>query len=78
MLALVLELADVVGQDDVQRLDAGKALLEVFAVSLDGGAERPQVHAIGADADGAAPAAGAERQDLVEAIEQAGPLLRRR
>ena len=44
-------------------------------MSLDGGAERPEVHAVGTDADGAAPAAGAERQDLVEAIEQAGPLL---
>ena len=74
LLALVLELAHVVGEDDAQRLDAGKALLEVFAMALDGGAERPEVHAVGADADGAAPAAGAERQDLVEAIEQAGPL----
>src|SRR5262249_24760936 len=42
---------------------------------LDGGAERPQVHAVGADADGPAAAAGAEGQDLVEAVEQAGPLL---
>ena len=43
-------------------------------MSLNGGGQRPEVHAIGADADGAAPAAGAERQDLVEAVEQAGPL----
>ena len=44
-------------------------------MSLHRGAERPEVHAVGADADGPAPAAGAERQDLVEAIEQPGPLL---
>ena len=43
-------------------------------MALNGGGERPEVHAVGADADGAAPAAGAERQNLVEAIEQAGPL----
>ena len=44
-------------------------------MALNGGAERPEVHAVGADADGAAAAAGAEGQDLVEAVEQAGPLL---
>ena len=44
-------------------------------MSLDRGAERPEVHAVGPDADRPAPAAGAEGQDLVEAIEQAGPLL---
>src|SRR5262249_42653738 len=57
------------------RRDAGEAFLEVLAVPLDRGAERPEVHAVGPDADGPAAAAGAERQDLIEAIEQAGPLL---
>ena len=37
-------------------------------------AQGPEVHAIGTDADRAAPASGAEREDLIEAIEQAGPL----
>ena len=39
------------------------------------GAEGPEIHAIGADADRAAPPAGAERHDLIKAIEQAGPFL---
>src|SRR5262249_18909085 len=51
------------------------ALFQILAVSLHGGDERPEVHAVGADADSAAAAAGAERQDLVETVEQAGPLL---
>ncbi len=72
--ALVLELAHVVGEDDVERVDAGEALLEVLAVALDAGAERPEVHAVRADADRSAPAAGAERQDLIEGVEQPGPL----
>src|SRR5262249_32409354 len=71
VLALVLELADVVGQHDAERLDPRETLLEVLAMSLDAGAEGPAVHAVGAYADGAAAAAGAERQDLVEAVEQA-------
>src|SRR5262249_55830966 len=58
-----------------QRLDAGKPLFQVFAMSLDGGSEGPKVHAIRSDADRAAAAARAEREDLVEAIEQARPLL---
>src|SRR6266542_5546920 len=57
-------------------VEVGKTLLEVLAMSLDGGGQGPEVHAIGTDADGPAASAGAERQDLVEAIEQAGPLLR--
>src|SRR5262245_63090111 len=44
-------------------------------MSLDRSAECPAVHAVGADADRSAPAAGAEGEDLVEAVEQAGPLL---
>ena len=73
--ALVLELAHVEGEHDVQRLHAGEALLQVFAVPLHARAERPEVHAVRADADRAAPAAGAERQDLVERVEQHRPLL---
>src|SRR5207237_6261335 len=65
----------VVSDDDAQRRDAGEAFLEVFAMSLDRSAEGPGIHAIGTDADRAAPAAGAERQNLVETIKQAGPLL---
>ena len=72
--AFVLELPDVVGEHDVKRVDAGEALLEVLAVPLDAGAERPEVHAVRADADGPAPAAGAEGHDLVERIEQHRPL----
>jgi hypothetical protein len=72
--ALVLELAYVVGQDDAERALAGEAFLEVLAVALDRGRQGPQVHAIGADADGPAASAGAEGKDLVEAVEQPGPL----
>ena len=43
-------------------------------MALNRGGQRPEVHAVGADADGPAPAAGAERQDLVKAVEQADPL----
>ena len=78
LAALVLELAHVIGENDAQRLDAGKLLLEIFAMSLNGGPQRPGVHAIGTDADRAAPPAGAEGQDLIEAIEQSRPLLRSR
>ncbi len=59
----------------MQRLDAREFLLEIFAMSLDRSAERPEIHAVGTDADGPAPAAGAEGKDLVEAIEQPRPLL---
>src|SRR5262245_49725639 len=44
-------------------------------MSLNGGAERPQLHAIRSDADGPASPAGAEGQDLTEPVEQAGPFL---
>src|SRR5262249_24345118 len=74
--ALVLEPADVVGDDDVEGFDAGETLLEVLTVALDGGAERPEIHAVGTDADGAAAATGAEGNDLVKAVQQAGPLAR--
>src|SRR5262249_24454489 len=57
-----------------QWLDAGEAFLEVLAVALDGSSEGPEVHAVRSEADGAAATAGAERQDLVEAVEQARPL----
>ena len=43
-------------------------------MALNGSGERPEVHAVGSDADGAATAAGPERQDLAETVEQAGPL----
>src|SRR4051812_8944304 len=66
----VLELADIVGQHDTERLNTGETLLEIFAVALDGSTESPEVHPVGADADGTAPAAGAERKNLVKAIEQ--------
>src|SRR5262249_32969563 len=66
---------NVVGQHHLQRLDAGEALLEVLAVALDRSAERPAVHAVGANADRPAPAAGAEGKDFKETIEQSGPLL---
>ena len=75
VLANVLEASHIIGHDDAQRLHAGKALLQVFAVSLNGGAERPQVHAVRSDTDGAAPPARAEGKNLIEAIEQSGPLL---
>src|SRR5215813_8064864 len=54
----------------------GKTLLEVLAMSLNGGGQGPEVHAVGPDADGPAASAGAERENLVEAIKQAEPLLR--
>ena len=41
---------------------------------LDAGTERPQVHAVGPDADGAAPPAGAERHHLVEGIDEHRPV----
>ena len=44
-------------------------------MSLDRGAERPAIHAVGPDADRTAAAAGAEGENLVETVEQAGPLL---
>ena len=75
LAALVLELANVVGEHDAERRHAGEAFLQILAVSLDGSGQCPQVHAVGPDAHGAAPPAGAERQDLVKAVEQAWPLL---
>src|SRR5262249_43818738 len=50
-------------------------LLQILTMPLDRSAEGPQVHAIGSDADGSAAAACAERQDLIEAVEQPGPFL---
>ena len=44
-------------------------------MSLDGSAKRPQVHAVGSDADGSAPPTRAEGEDLIETIDQPGPLL---
>src|SRR5438105_6875307 len=44
-------------------------------MSLDRGGQCPDVHAVGANTDRPTAAAGAERQDLVETVEQAGPLL---
>ena len=72
--ALVLELPHVVGQGDAQGAGLGEVLAEILAMALHAGGERPGVHAVGADADRAAPPAGAEGQDLVEAVEQPGPL----
>src|SRR5262249_1832264 len=74
LLALVLELTHVVSEDDVHRVDAREALLQILAVSLNGRAERPQVHTVRTDADGPAAAARAEGQDLAKAVEQSGPL----
>src|SRR5262249_41106018 len=74
-LALVLEAAHVVDDHDAERVGAGEFLLEVFAMSLDRRGQRPGVHAVGADTDRSTPAAGAEWQDLVEAVQQPGPLL---
>src|SRR5437762_2191194 len=44
-------------------------------MSLDGSAQRPQVHAVGPDSDGPPPPARAEGEYLVETIDQPGPLL---
>ncbi len=74
-LAAVEEPPHVVGDDHPQRLDAGELLPEELAMALDAGPDRPRVHAVRADADGPAPPAGAEWQDLVEAVEQDGPLV---
>src|SRR5262249_9015348 len=52
----------------------GKPLLQVLAVPLDRRPERPVVHPVGSDPHQAAAATGPKRQDLVEAVEQAGPL----
>ena len=77
LLALVLELADVVGRGRrAAGSTPGNCSLRYSQWPWTEAAERPEVHAVGADADGPAPAAGAERQDLVEAVEQAGPLPR--
>src|SRR6516162_5687960 len=75
ILPLVLKSTNVVGEHNLQGFDSRESFLEVFAVPLHRGAERPSVHAIGADADWAAAAAGAKRQNLKETVEQAGPLL---
>ena len=72
---LVLELADVVGEGDLEIADVRETFVEVLAMSLDGRGERPRIHSIGSDADRTAPPAGAEGENLVEAIEQAGPFL---
>ena len=72
--ATIFELPHVESQDDGQRVDVREAPLQVFAVTLNAGTEGPEVHAIGADADGAAPPAGAERHDLVEGIDKQRPL----
>ena len=73
--SLVLELPHVVGEDDLQRLGvAREAGFQILAVPLHAGPERPEVHPVRPDADAAAPAAGPEGHDLVEGIEQIGPL----
>ena len=72
--APILELADIERQHDVERMHVREPLPEILAMSLDAGAERPQVHAVGTDPHRAAPAARSKRHDLVERIEQHRPL----
>src|SRR5438876_907716 len=73
--ALVFEAPHVVRQNDRERIDTREALFQIFTMSLHRGAERPVIHAIRSDADRTAAATGAERQDLIEPVEQPGPLL---
>src|SRR3954447_966115 len=75
LLALVFEVPHVISEDDVGRRNLRKALLEVLAMSLHRGPERPQVHTIGPDADRSTPPARAKGENLVKAIEQPPPLL---
>ena len=72
-LPLVLELPDVEREDDPKGRHAGEPLAQVLAVALHARAEGPRVHAVGADADGPAPPARAERHHLVEGVEQHRP-----
>src|SRR5438094_628601 len=44
-------------------------------MSLHRSAQRPQIHAIRANADGTPSAAGSKRQDLVKTIQETGELL---
>src|SRR5207249_604841 len=73
--AFVLEPTHIISQHDPKRLDAGKPLSEVLTMSLDRRSQRPKVHPVRPNADRTAPAAGAEGEDLVEAVEQPSPLL---
>src|SRR4029077_5823101 len=68
VLADVFEPSNVVSDHHSQWLDAGKTLLQILAVSLHRSAEGPHVHPVEADADRAPASAGAERENLVEAV----------
>src|SRR5262249_8082391 len=74
VFTIVLEPANVVRNDDREPPEAGETLFQVLAMALDARPQRPQVHAVRPDANRPATAAGAERQDLIEAIQQPRPL----
>ena len=50
-----------------------EALFQIGTVPLNAGTQSPEVHAIGANANGTAPPTGPERQNLVKPVQQAGP-----
>src|SRR2546426_65221 len=68
VLAFALELPHVESEHDTHRLDAGKALFDDLAMPLHRCTECPQVQGLGPDAAPPAAPAGAERQNLAEAI----------
>src|SRR5437879_3248108 len=51
-----------------------EALPEILAVALYGRRDSPEIHAVRADADRPASPTRAERQDLIETVEQRGGL----